>query len=135
MDRFKIQFLILFVVALALGCQKRPQPAVAQPSTGAVTIEILRGEAHIDSIEIENVATGTSLESLMRSIDDPPITIHGSGVTAFVHGIGDLATSGSDGWTFKVDGKFANQGIGSTTLTPPTTIRWSYVDASEIVSE
>jgi hypothetical protein len=39
------------------------------------------------------------------------------------------------GWTFKVDGKLANQGIGSTTLTPPTTITWSYRDASEIVSQ
>ena len=132
MHRLKIHSLISLAVVLAFGCQKPPPVAVQTGTAAAVTIEVKRGD-HTDSIRIENVVTGTTLESLMRSIDDMPVTIQGSGVTAFVDRIGDMATSGSEGWTFKVDGKFANQGIGSTTLTPPTTVTWSYGDASEIL--
>ena len=72
---------------------------------------------------------------VMGSIDQIPITMRGSGLTAFVDGIGDKSTSGSEGWTFKVDGQFANQGIGSTALSPPTTITWSYGDASDFTAQ
>lgn len=67
----------------------------------------------------------------MRSIDQVPISIRGSGQTAFVDAIGGQSTSPGKGWTFQVNGEFANQGVGSTTVTPPATIRWSFGDASE----
>ena len=62
----------------------------------------------------------------MRSIKDVPVKVDGSGTTAFVDKIGERATDSTDGWTFKVDGEFANQGIGGTVLTPPTTVTWSF---------
>ncbi len=131
-----LRFAFVLACLFVAGCQKTLLPPAPLPATatGTVTIEIESGD-HTQTFQVPDVAAGTTLESLMRSIDQVPITIHGSGLTAFVDGIGGESTSSSKGWTFKVDGEFANQGIGSTTLTPPTTITWSYRDASEIVSE
>ena len=62
----------------------------------------------------------------MQSIEGMPVGIHGSGITAFIHSIGGKSTSGTEGWTYKVDGQFANEGIGSTELSPPATITWEF---------
>ncbi len=116
------------IVILIVGCT-RSTPVADQPAQakagGTVTIEIVT-EAGSESIELPNIASGTTLEAVMRSVKELPITIRGSGTTAFVERIGNQSTGSSDGWTFKVDGEFANQGIGSTKLTPPTTVRWRF---------
>lgn len=106
-------------------------PAV---ETGIVTLEIQGSDAPL-TIEIEDVRTGTTLEEVMRSVTKIPVSIRGSGVTAFVDGIGEQASSGSEGWVFRVDGVHANQGVGSTILTPPTTITWVYGDASDLIGQ
>ena len=128
----------VFVLACLsiVGCQETllPPAPTAGRGTGTVTIEIESGD-DTATFEVQDVAAGTTLESLMRSIVQVPVSIQGSGLTAFVDGIDGQSTSGSEGWTFKVDGQFANEGIGSMTLTPPTTITWSYSDASEFVAE
>ena len=124
--------LFLLVIGLVLGCHSAPSPPVVASGTesGTVTVEITHGDIR-QSFQVENVAAGTSVESLMRSITQVPVTIHGSGTTAFVDSIGDQATGGSEGWIYKIDGKFANEGIGTTTLTPPTTLSWSYGEGFE----
>ena len=118
---------------LFLGCS-RSAPVVAPPAntgpTGIVTIEV-RSNSATQTIDLPGIATGTLLEEVMRSIEEIPIKIEGSGTTAFVDQIGDQATNATDGWTFKVDGEFANQGIGSTRLNPPTTVTWSFGDFEE----
>lgn len=119
---------LMLCVALALaGCQRAKPPVVAPAvaTTGTVTIEINHdGETRIYTVP--DVAGGTSLETIMRSIDDLPITITGSGTTAFVHAIGDHATNANEGWTYKIDGEFVHSGIGSAELTPPTTVSWTF---------
>jgi hypothetical protein len=126
------------VVVVLFGCQPASTPIaptpVAAAATGAVTITIDFGE-QTETIEIPDVEQGATLESVMRSIDQVPITIHGSGVTAFVDSIGDTATGSTGGWTFRVDGELATQGIGSIVLSPPTTVTWAYSDASEIAED
>lgn len=102
--------------------------------TGTVTLEI-QGSGPPLTIEIEDVQTGTTLEEVMRSVTEIPISMRGSGVTAFVDGIGEQAASGSEGWVFRVDGVHANQGVGSTVLTPPATISWIYGDASDLTGQ
>jgi hypothetical protein len=106
-------------------------PAV---ETGTVTLEIQGSDPPL-RIEIEDVRTGTTLEKVMRSVTQIPISIRGSGVTAFVDSIGEQAASGSEGWVFRVDGVHANQGVGSTVLTPPATITWVYGDASDLITQ
>lgn len=117
---------VLLLLAGVIGCQSSPPPPVADAAVGVVTIQITNGDGAPQSIEIADVADGATLESVMRSIEDIPIELSGSGSTAFVSSIGDVKTDASQGWTFKVDGEFANQGIGLTVLHPPTTIQWSF---------
>ncbi len=75
---------------------------------------------------LSGVKSGETVEALMRSIDEVPVEITGSGVTAFVNEIDGVSTSGSEGWTYKIDGAHAEQGIGSTTLTTSGTITWTF---------
>jgi len=116
-----------FLVLLG-GCYRSASVAErSSQTTGTVTIEIVT-EQDTQSIEFHDVATGTSLEQIMRKVEDVPITVQGSGMTAFVDKIGDLSTGSGDGWTFEIDGQFANQGIGNTKLSPPTTVTWRFGD-------
>ena len=123
------------VLALAVGCGGRDSataPSVTAESkapTGTVTVEVaLQGE--IKTVQIDDVEEGTTVEAVMRRMEDPVAEIKGSDTTAFVHTIGDLATSGREGWTFKIDGEFSPQGVGSATVHPPTTISWRFGDFS-----
>ena len=113
------------------GTQAGNDPAV---ESGTVKLEI-RGSDPPVTIEIADVQTGTTLEQVMRSVTQIPISIRGSGVTAFVDAIGERASSGGEGWVFRVDGVHANQGVGSTVLTPPTTITWIYGDAGDLIGQ
>lgn len=124
---------IAFVIAPGCGKQAPPEADAGIGTTlggGTVTFEFDLGD-RTETIAVDQVQPGESLEAVMRSMDQIPITINGSGTTAFVHQIGDVATSSSEGWTFKVDGEFANQGIGNTELHPPTTVSWSFGDEAE----
>ena len=116
----------LFAAGTA-GCRQSSPPVAPTPSSrvGTVTIEI-ESETANETLMIEDVADGTTVEEVMRRIDQIPVTIHGSGVTAFVDQLGETATSTDSGWTYTVDGEFANQGIGTTTISPPTTITWTF---------
>lgn len=118
---------LLLACPLFAGCKPSAEvaPVSVDTPTGTVTIEIDNGES-VQTHEIEQVAHGSTLESALRSADDMSIEITGSGVNAFVHSIGGQATSGGEGWTYTVDGEFANEGIGTLVLSPPTTIRWSF---------
>ena len=123
--------LLLNAGALALltlsGCQQQPAAPSADAAKGTVTLEINDGNQK-ESFQVTDVADGSTLESVMRDFTQIPVVVQGSGTTAFVESIGDTATSQSEGWTFQVDGKFANQGVGKTILHPPTTVTWSYGD-------
>lgn len=123
------------MLALAVGCGGRDSataPSVTTESTapaGTVTVEIaLQGE--VKTVQINDVEQGATVEAVMRRMEDPVVQINGSDTTAFVHTIGDVATAGREGWTFKIDGEFSPQGVGSATLHPPTTISWRFGDFS-----
>ncbi|QEF97241.1 hypothetical protein Mal15_12800 [Stieleria maiorica] len=116
----------LLITFIAVGCDRTPPPPAADANVGVVTIEIRSGDTDKQSIQVPDVADGATLESVMRMVDQVPVSVSGSGTTAFVDSIGDVQTDATQGWTFKVDGEFANQGIGQTVLHPPTTVTWSY---------
>ena len=120
-----LRLLFSTVMIGCLGCNSAPSPPAVDAPTGTVTLEIKTGEK-LQTIEVPDVADGTTLEAVMQSVDEIPITLHGSGVTAFVATIGETATNASEGWTFKVDGEWAETGVGTTILHPPTTITWSF---------
>ena len=119
------------VITLA-GCRGADSQVADPPadgtasSVGTVTLTIDRGGDDHTTFEIPKVPDGMTLETLMRSVDQVPIQISGGGTTAFVHSIDGIATSADEGWTFTIDGKHANQGIGSTRLHPPTNVTWRF---------
>ncbi|WP_419580439.1 DUF4430 domain-containing protein [Stieleria magnilauensis] len=116
----------LLIGLVAVGCGQTPPPPGSDAAVGVVTLEIQSADAATQSIQVPDVADGTTLETVMRMVEQVPVSVSGSGSTAFVDSIGDIKTDASQGWTFKVDGAFANQGIGQTVLHPPTTVTWSY---------
>ncbi len=123
----------LFVSAVALclfsSCSRAPTVAPEQPSaatpTGTVTLEFVIDE-NTKVLTIDDVHEGATLESVLLGVTDPVVSVRGSGTTAFVDKIGDVATSANEGWTFSVDGEWANEGVGSIKLQPPTTVRWEF---------
>lgn len=118
--------LFLLLVLLVSGCRNAAPAVQADESVGTVTVRILVEDKDPIEVQVPDVGTGATLESVMQQIDQPAIEISGSGTTAFVKSIDGKNTEGSSGWTFEVDGEFASQGIGQTKLSPPTTVEWSY---------
>ena len=134
--------LLCSLMVVSAGCDSEPASISAETQvdtdrageTGIVTLQI-QGSGEPRTIEIAEVAAGTTLEEVMRSVTQIPVSIRGSGITAFVDGIGDQSASGIEGWVFRVDGVHAKQGVGSTSLSPPTTISWNYGDANDLVAD
>ncbi len=125
--------LIVFCLAIALfiGCERAPvkpsasEAEIADPVTGVVTIEVVSPDG-TKTITIDDVATGTTVEQVMRLAKDLPVKISGSGTTAFVDQIDGKSTSASEGWTYQIDGEKVHAGVGVTKLSPPTTVSWKF---------
>jgi Domain of unknown function (DUF4430) len=105
--------------------------APAQVTRGTVTIVIDDGNEVVEQ-KIENVTAGTTVEQLMKQLDDPTVKISGTGTTALVTAIRGKTNSGGEGWTYRVNDEWADRGIGTFELTPPATIRWKHGDLSEM---
>ncbi|MEO1526421.1 MAG: DUF4430 domain-containing protein [Planctomycetota bacterium] len=115
----------VLLALLVLGCQNSTDVTVDR-GVGTVTVQFVTDGSEPLEVQVPDVAVGETLESVMRKIEDRQIEISGAGTTAFLQSIDGVGNEGSKGWTFKVDGEFATQGIGKTTLSPPTTVEWSY---------
>jgi hypothetical protein len=123
---------VCLLALLAIGCgqTETSQPSDVQAVRGPITVEIETPSGQIKRLTAPDVAAGTSVESLMRSLEEVEVAIRGSGTTAFVQSLDGTATGTGKGWTFTIDGEFAMKGIGQTELEPPATIRWSYGEFS-----
>ncbi|MGB7323338.1 MAG: DUF4430 domain-containing protein, partial [Rubripirellula sp.] len=118
-------FLVLAFVLVVSGCQQQPAPIAVDAATGTVTIEIVSAD-ETKTYTVDDVSEGSTLEQVMRSAKDFPAEITGSGTTAFVTSIDGQSTSASEGWTYKIDDEFIHEGVGVSTLSPPTTVTWKF---------
>ncbi|MCC9643918.1 DUF4430 domain-containing protein [Rhodopirellula sp. JC740] len=124
-----------------VGCTGTSSTTTVDPdlteseSTGTVTIEFVLEDGTEKTHAIEDVASGTTLESLMRDLDEPKMEIGGEGTTAFIHSIDGVSTSATQGWTYTIDGEFAKTGVGTTKLDPPTTVRWKFTAFEEAMAD
>jgi hypothetical protein len=125
---FKMKFWCGVFALMLAGCSAATVPVDPNVATGTVTVEVAIDD-DVKVWSIDDVAAGATLEDVLRSTDDFPIEISGSGTTAFVNSIAGKSTSASEGWTYTIDGERAPAGIGSTTITPPTTVRWTFSGA------
>jgi len=113
---------LCMLLGFAVGCSPEADRSVV---TGTVRIEIESGD-ELQIVTMENVSSGTTLETVLRAVQQPQFTIRGRGKTAFVNKIGDQATSRDEGWTFRIDGQWSSEGIGSVKLEPPATVHWAF---------
>jgi len=122
---------LLLLGSILTGCQRETADTVANESsqsaesTGTVTVEVEQANG-VQTYQVPDVAAGSTVESVMRALDEADMVITGTGTNAFVHQIGEVATGGGEGWTYTIDGELADKGIGSTTIDPPVTIRWEF---------
>ncbi|TWT81867.1 hypothetical protein CA13_33210 [Planctomycetes bacterium CA13] len=125
----KTHFIVLLSVSfLIAGCNRATvEPSAEEITTeaGTVTVVIQSSEGERQT-EVDNVLPGATVESVMRSIEEVPITINGSGVTAFVSKMDGVETESTKGWTYMVNDEYVNKGIGSVMLVPPATVTWTY---------
>ena len=127
-----VAFCFVCLTAGYVGCHANTEtPAAATTDiavqTGTVTVEFFLDDSDDPlTVIVDDIASGVTVADVMQGIESPVIEISGSGITAFVSKIGDLATAGGEGWTYRVNNEFVQTGIGTTTLTPPATVSWSH---------
>lgn len=126
-----------------VGCSQSPEiggdaevatTEIDTADVGVVTVSITRpddGEiVAAKGFVVEDVATGTTVEELMRRLDsDDPglgIEITGSGQTAFLNKMDGVTTGDGEGWTYRIDDAFVPKGIGVAELSPPTSLTWEF---------
>jgi len=114
-------------LAWAGGCSSTATPPTATEAIkpGPVTVVIELGSEQ-KSHQFDEVQPGTTIAELMAQIEDPLVRLTGSGSMAFVESIGELGTDRGLGWTFRVNGEWADRGIGAFPLEPPAEIRWTH---------
>jgi hypothetical protein len=125
---FALAVALLGVLLILAGCFRTAAPIAqptAEPTVGTVTIVIQLPDGEVRQ-DFDSVESGTTIADLMSKIESPEVTMIGSGDTAFVKSIGQLGTDAGKGWTFKVDGQWADSGVGAYRLDPPATVQWSH---------
>lgn len=102
-------------------------PQSASALTGTVTIQI-NAEGIDQKFQVTDVASGTTVAKVMRQVDGLELDIVGDGEMTFMNSIAGKSTSTTEGWTYTVDGEFAEVSIGAKELSPPTTVEWKFGD-------
>lgn len=132
--------LIALVLACGGGCsdpseeakRERPdsranEPAGSEPA-GSVIVEFRYPDKRLESLVVSPVRSGDSVLEVMRQIEQPEITIQGSGRNALLTRIGEFSNRGAEGWTFYVNGEWADRGIGDYPIQLDDKIEWQYGD-------
>lgn len=138
--------LIVCLICLATGCGPGDQtngaakPVSEKPTAGElVAAEPVAGNLVVEFVMPDDrlirhtrpITANSTLEDVMRQLESPEVKITGSGLTAFVQSIGEVSTQSDRGWTFTIDGEFAQQGIGSTSVLPDQTVVWRFTTFDE----
>ena len=126
---------IFLAIAGCSGSAVEVAPPKSDASAGTVTVVIATEDGGEIRKEMPGIASGTTIAQIMRSIDDPEIKMRGSGSTSFVESIGGIGTAEGKGWTFRVNGEWADRGVGDYTLEPPAEVRWTHGSFQEKVEE
>jgi len=127
--RFAGGILVFATLVGSLGCgRSAPPPPASVPEAAGGTIAVVFsfGDERPEIVREVAVDQPRTVEAVMRKIDAPAIELSGSGTTAFVRSIEGLETTAGRGWLYEVDGQWAERGIGQTTVSPGSEIRWRY---------
>ena len=121
---------VLGLFAGIAGCQ-RESPATSQSpvstqDNGRVAVQFQFSDTRQVTRLVEDVPAGSTVLSVMQKIEDPTIEISGSGAMALITKIGDAENGGETGWTYSINGEWAERGIGDTTVSGGDEIQWRY---------
>lgn len=115
----------LLLVA-TFGCGKATEVQPVTKATGTVTFVFDFGDGTPQTVEVEDISSGQTVLDGLERIDAPNIVVSGSGQNAFVTSIGDKDTVGSEGWSYKVNDKWADRSVGVYEIEPGDVVTWSY---------
>ena len=118
--------LLLFFAGCKPSAEPTTEPSTnAIPATGTVSFEFVFGPDDSESVSIE-MEGGQTIFDVMKKIEQPKISITGSGAMAFVQSIRTLETAGGEGWSYSVNGQWADRSIGVYPLQPGDEIKWTH---------
>jgi hypothetical protein len=120
------------------GCQRKgnevamPPPTATQDAStdasaaGTVTMEFTWDNDKVTTWEIKGIQPGDTVLDAMRKVESPEIVIQGEGPNAFVSSIGELSTTAGEGWSYSVNGQWADRSVGVYKIKPGDKIVWSH---------
>ncbi|XZE51996.1 DUF4430 domain-containing protein [Planctomycetaceae bacterium SH139] len=127
--------LIAIMLACGVGCTgtseeaktERTDPATSELE-GSVIVEFRYPDQRLESLVVSPVRSGDTVLEVMRQIEQPVIAIQGSGRNSLLTQIGEFSNRGAEGWTFYVNGEWADRGIGDYPIQLDDKIEWQYGD-------
>jgi hypothetical protein len=108
-----------------LGVGSENKHVAADEKTGTVTVIIRYPNGSVDSSDIGIDADDTVADTLRR-LKGIPVVIQGSGSMTFVAGIGEFETAGGEGWSYRVNGQWADRSAGVYQVSPGDQIEWTF---------
>lgn len=115
-----------------LGCSPQPStnpganPPAESERDGKVMVLIrFPGSEEPREIEVQ-MRDGETIRQVMERIVDPQPKMQGSGAMTLLTGIGTQESSGSEGWTYRVNGQWGDRSIGVYELHPGDRIEWYF---------
>ena len=122
--------IIVVLFAFAVGCGGGAEKASTETIHVAVEIEFGEGE---EDVRAELSLDGSvTVADAINQINAVNFEIKGSGSMMFVESIDDVATSAGEGWTYTINGEWANEGIGTKRLSDGDVVRWTFGTFTEL---
>lgn len=124
---------LALVLPFASPAAQAAQPATAaQQQTIKIVVDFSDGvEWHFTAIPwAEGMTVMEALEAAPKGPRGLSYKSKGSGETAFVTEIAEVASEGGTGrkrnWIYKVNGELAQRGAGVVAIKPGDTVKWTY---------
>ena len=127
--------LMVSLVVAGFGCRRDEQvqtvaPVAAEEAIGPIGLRVVKPDGSTRDYGALKIVAGDTLLDCLRRIPESGFSIRGDGAMAFVTEIDSFASRGGEGWTFYVNGQWADRGIGDFEVHPDDQIEWRYGDFS-----
>lgn len=107
------------------GISREDKSVGENEKIGSVTVTIRYPDGSIESSDV-NIDSDDTVADVLRRLSDLVVVMQGSGSMTFVAGIGDFTTAGGEGWSYRVNGQWADRSVGVYNVSPGDQIEWTY---------
>lgn len=135
------RILIICLTAFTIGCGGQGTDSVDTSSDVGRQIEEVRAEDRVGSVTVRihipggspslstvDIDADDTVADVLSRLPDLQVVMQGSGPMTFVSQIGDLPTAGGQGWSYRVNGEWADRSVGVFAVSPGDQIEWTYGD-------